>query len=86
MGSIDFWAGIVARPPLWSHPKAHNIDLLLAMTQEAADKYAQDVKPGGILQQPSLVMIFQIQQNIAQVFQVTRPMKSAGCIMIILHR
>ena len=31
------------------YPKAHNIDLLLAMTQEAADKYARDVKPGGII-------------------------------------
>ena len=31
------------------YPKAHNIDLLLAMTQEAADKYAGDVKPGGII-------------------------------------
>ena len=31
------------------YPKAHDIDLLLAMTQEAADKYAGDVKPGGII-------------------------------------
>ncbi len=31
------------------YPKAHAIDLLLAMTQEAADKYAGDVKPGGII-------------------------------------
>jgi len=31
------------------YPKAHDIDLLLAMTQEAADKYACDVKPGGII-------------------------------------
>lgn len=30
-------------------PKAQNIDLLLAMTQEAAEKYAGDVKPGGIV-------------------------------------
>ena len=29
------------------YPKATNIDLLLAMTQEAADKYASDVKEGG---------------------------------------
>jgi len=31
------------------YPKATNIDLLLAMTQEASDKYAGDVKPGGII-------------------------------------
>ena len=31
------------------YPKATNIDLLLAMTQEAADKYAGDVKAGGII-------------------------------------
>jgi 2-oxoglutarate ferredoxin oxidoreductase subunit gamma len=31
------------------YPKAHDIDLLLAMTQEAADKYASDVKAGGII-------------------------------------
>jgi len=31
------------------YPKAHHIDLLLAMTQEAVDKYAADVKPGGII-------------------------------------
>jgi 2-oxoglutarate ferredoxin oxidoreductase subunit gamma len=30
-------------------PKAHKIDLLLAMTQEAVDKYAGDVKSGGII-------------------------------------
>ena len=29
------------------YPKATNIDLLLAMTQEAADKYASDIKEGG---------------------------------------
>jgi 2-oxoglutarate ferredoxin oxidoreductase subunit gamma len=29
------------------YPKATSIDLLLAMTQEAADKYTRDVKPGG---------------------------------------
>ena len=29
------------------YPKATNIDLLLAMTQEAADKYASEVKEGG---------------------------------------
>jgi len=29
------------------YPKAVNIDLLLAMTQEAADKYSGDVKDGG---------------------------------------
>jgi len=31
------------------YPKATDIDLLLAMTQEAADKYAGDVKSGGII-------------------------------------
>lgn len=29
------------------YPKATHIDLLLAMTQEAADKYVRDVKSGG---------------------------------------
>jgi 2-oxoglutarate ferredoxin oxidoreductase subunit gamma len=29
------------------YPKATNIDLLVAMTQEASDKYASDVKEGG---------------------------------------
>ncbi len=31
------------------YPKAENLDVLLAMTQEAADKYARDLKPGGVL-------------------------------------
>ena len=31
------------------YPKATNIDLLLAMTQEAVNKYADDVKDGGII-------------------------------------
>jgi 2-oxoglutarate ferredoxin oxidoreductase subunit gamma len=31
------------------YPKATDIDLLLAMTQEAADKYASDIKPGGAI-------------------------------------
>jgi 2-oxoglutarate ferredoxin oxidoreductase subunit gamma len=31
------------------YPKATRIDLLLAMTQEAADKYSGDIKPGGIM-------------------------------------
>ena len=31
------------------YPKATNIDLLLAMTQEAVDKYANEVKDGGII-------------------------------------
>lgn len=31
------------------YPKATNIDLLLAMTQEAADKYSSDIKPGGTI-------------------------------------
>ena len=31
------------------YPKATNIDLLLAMTQEAVDKYSADVKKGGII-------------------------------------
>lgn len=30
-------------------PKVHNLDLLLAMTQEAVDNYSGDVKPGGII-------------------------------------
>ncbi|MGB3976498.1 MAG: 2-oxoacid:acceptor oxidoreductase family protein [bacterium] len=30
-------------------PKATNIDLLLALTQESCDKYIHDLKPGGIL-------------------------------------
>lgn len=31
------------------YPKAENLDLLLAMTQESCDKYHTDLKPGGIL-------------------------------------
>jgi 2-oxoglutarate ferredoxin oxidoreductase subunit gamma len=31
------------------YPKATNIDLLLAMTQEAVEKYANDVKENGII-------------------------------------
>lgn len=31
------------------YPKAVNIDLLLAMTQEACDKYSGDLKPDGVL-------------------------------------
>ncbi len=31
------------------HPKAENIDFLLAISQEAYDKYAKDVKPEGII-------------------------------------
>ncbi len=31
------------------YPKATNIDLLLAMTQEAADKYSNEIKPGGTI-------------------------------------
>ncbi len=31
------------------YPKATNLDLLLAMTQEAADSYHKDVKKGGII-------------------------------------
>lgn len=31
------------------YPKATHIDLLLAMTQEAVDKYVQDLKEGGII-------------------------------------
>lgn len=31
------------------YPKAMNIDLLLAFTQEACNKYSSDVKPGGIV-------------------------------------
>jgi len=31
------------------YPKATNIDLLLAMTQEAVDKYSSDIKSGGVI-------------------------------------
>jgi len=31
------------------YPKATDIDLLLAMTQEAADKYSGEIKPGGTI-------------------------------------
>jgi len=31
------------------YPKATNIDLLLALTQEACNKYSAELKPGGIL-------------------------------------
>jgi len=31
------------------YPKAENIDILLALTQEACDKYYSDVKPQGII-------------------------------------
>ncbi|MDD5230603.1 MAG: 2-oxoacid:acceptor oxidoreductase family protein [Candidatus Marinimicrobia bacterium] len=31
------------------YPKAENIDLMLALTQEACDKYIADLKPGGTL-------------------------------------
>ncbi len=31
------------------YPKAVNIDFLLALTQEACDKYSRDVKEGGII-------------------------------------
>ena len=31
------------------NPKAESIDLLLALTQEACDKYVGDLKPGGVL-------------------------------------
>lgn len=31
------------------YPKAENLDLLLALTQEAFDKYHEDLKPGGFL-------------------------------------
>jgi len=31
------------------YPKAMNLDLLLAMTQESMDKYYKDLKPGGTL-------------------------------------
>ncbi|HPG38283.1 MAG TPA: 2-oxoacid:acceptor oxidoreductase family protein [bacterium] len=31
------------------YPKAVNIDLLLALTQESFDRYSTDVKPGGIV-------------------------------------
>ncbi len=32
-----------------NYPKAEDLDILLALTQEACDKYVKDLKPGGIL-------------------------------------
>lgn len=31
------------------YPKAENLDVLLALTQEACDQYAPNVKPGGVI-------------------------------------
>ena len=31
------------------YPKAENLDMLLALTQEALDKYHQELRPGGLL-------------------------------------
>jgi 2-oxoglutarate ferredoxin oxidoreductase subunit gamma len=39
---------IIAREPI-DYPKAISVDACLALTQEAADKYASDLKPGGLL-------------------------------------
>jgi len=39
---------IVSRTPI-DYPKATSVDACLALTQEAADKYAADIKPGGLL-------------------------------------
>ncbi|MEZ4598693.1 MAG: 2-oxoacid:acceptor oxidoreductase family protein [Syntrophotaleaceae bacterium] len=39
---------IIAREPI-DYPKATSVDACLALTQEAADKYSRDVKPGGLL-------------------------------------
>jgi len=39
---------IVSRTPI-DYPKATSVDACLALTQEAADKYAVDIKPGGLL-------------------------------------
>ena len=39
---------IISRAPI-DYPKATSVDACLALTQEAADKYAHDIKPGGLL-------------------------------------
>lgn len=39
---------IISDAPIY-HPKVTTPDLLLAMTQQAADKYIKDLAPGGIL-------------------------------------
>ncbi len=39
---------IIADGPI-DYPKATTVDACLAMTQEAADKYANGIKPGGLL-------------------------------------
>lgn len=42
-------ADVVISPNEIYYPKAMQLDLLLAMTQESMDKYYQDLKPGGTL-------------------------------------
>jgi 2-oxoglutarate ferredoxin oxidoreductase subunit gamma len=39
---------VIDREPI-DYPKATAVDACLALTQEAADKYAGDIKPGGLL-------------------------------------
>jgi 2-oxoglutarate ferredoxin oxidoreductase subunit gamma len=39
---------IISDDPI-DYPKATSVDALLALTQEACDKYCADLKPGGIL-------------------------------------
>jgi 2-oxoglutarate ferredoxin oxidoreductase subunit gamma len=39
---------IISREPI-DYPKATAVDACLALTQEAADKYAGDIRPGGFL-------------------------------------
>ncbi len=39
---------IIADEPI-DYPKATLVDACLAMTQEAADKYSKDIRPGGLL-------------------------------------
>jgi len=39
---------IISDAPI-DYPKATTVDACLAMTQEAADKYSKDIKPGGLL-------------------------------------
>jgi len=39
---------IISDGPI-DYPKAQSLDAVLALTQEAADKYYKDIKPGGVL-------------------------------------
>ncbi len=48
------------------YPKATQLDLLLAFTQEACDKYSSDLKPGGVLVVDSQ-FVKQVPSNSGQV-------------------